>query len=129
MNEFKVKRLNEERKERLRKKKLKNEAKKTRINNNITTPNKDTSEAMKEDYMDKNNVEIVNDRALSIEYGNGSCSSPMVTETDSSCADPHSCALDPVLQTYADTSENDYAGLQDIEHSHTWSYIVIHSHT
>ena len=85
LNEFKVKKLDEERKERLRKKKeLKNEAKKTRNNNNNTTPNKDTtshtSEAVKKEHMDKNN----DDLALSIEYGNVSCSSSMVTETDSS---------------------------------------------
>ena len=36
----------------------------------------------------------------------------MVTETDSSCAYPHSCALDPVLQISADTSENNYTDIE-----------------
>ena len=117
LNEFKVKKLEEERKERLRKKKeLKIEAKKTRNNNNNTS-SKDTFEAaVKEediaDDMDKDNVEIMNDCIVSIEYGSGSCSSSLANDTDLSCAYSKSCALDPVPPISADTTKDEY---KDIE--------------
>ena len=133
LNEFKSKKLNEERQERLRKKK---ERKREAKNNNII-PNKNTlvvkEEVSDEKYVGKNknegdpygvlppdpeiNLPISNLSAnatdekhkdIELEYGNGSCSSSMVTDTDSSCAYPHSCALDPVLQISADTSENNH---------------------
>ena len=117
LNEFKVKKLEEERKERLRKKKeLKIEAKKTRNNNNNTS-SKDTFEAaVKEediaDDMDKDNVEIMNDCIVSIEYGSGSCSSSLANDTDLSCAYSKSFALYPVPPISADTAKDEY---KDIE--------------
>ena len=168
LTDFKTKKLNEERLERVAKKKeLKREAKKVRNegNNNVTEnnvkpivdekkneENEDNTEHEKKRIVSElancektqlcvmggkpslhpdldpgelapNNSEQLlsqsangsktmstetSDLTLSIEYGNGSCSSSMVTDTDSSCAYPHSCALDPVLQISADTSENNY---------------------
>ena len=70
LSEFKAKKLEEERRDRLRKKKeLRREARKSRSNNNI--PKKDTLEAVIEENSDQNSAQDVNEPDLSVEYGNG----------------------------------------------------------
>ena len=111
LNEFKVKRLEEERKE---KERVENwgQEKKTRNNNNNTSNKSIFEAAVKEKDMDKNNVEIVNDCIVSIEYGSGSYSSSLANETDLSCAYSKSFALYPVPPISADTAKDEYKGIE-----------------
>ena len=93
LSEFKAKKLEEERRDRLRKKKeLRREARKSRSNNNI--PKKDTLEAVIEENSDQNSAQDVNEPDLSVEYGNGNSAVAIDTVSDETSEEIDSRALE-----------------------------------